>query len=273
MIGAHLPIGKGIWTIQKQMDILKIETCAIFLKNQRRFDFSHIEEKSVSKFKEEVKNPFTIVPHASYLINLANPKMQDQSYNCLIDDMKRCNLLGIGFYNIHPGSDTSKLGNKRALEMIAENLNKAIKEVPNVVVLLENMAGQGNVCGRTFEELKSIIDLIDDQSRIGVTLDTCHMFAGGYDIRSPELFEKIMLDFDRIIGMKYLKAVHLNDSKNEFNSRKDRHESIGKGQIGIEAFRYIMNSKFFEDIPMVLETPEPKNYAKEIEILRGLIQD
>jgi deoxyribonuclease-4 len=175
-------------------------------------------------------------------------------------------------YNIHPGSDTKGIG-KEALELVSVQLNRAMKDVPSVIILLENMAGQGSVCGRTFEELAYIIEHIEDKERIGVTLDTSHLFGAGYDIRTAENFEKIMREFDRIVGLKYLRAMHLNDSKCELDSRKDRHEQIGKGTIGIEAFRYIMNSSYFEDIPMILETPNPLEFGKEIALLRSLINE
>lgn len=269
IIGAHLSISKGICTLQKQMEMLGCNTCAMFLKNQRRFDSKPMDEQSAEEFRRVTKNPGIMVPHSSYLINLANPDTIEKSYACLIDDLKRCDRLGIVYYNIHPGSDVKRMGDK-ALLLIATNINRALEEVPNVVILLENMAGQGTVCGRTFAELSLIIQNINDKRRIGVTLDTCHMFGAGYDIRTASGFENVMQDFDRTIGMRYLKAVHLNDSKCDLGSRKDRHEQIGKGKIGVEAFKYIMNSDYFEDIPMVLETPDPLKYRDELALLRSL---
>lgn len=272
LIGPHLSVSKGIHTIQAQMMQLGCETCGIFLKNQRKYDFSPLDSRVVERFKQDVKDPAVLLPHGSYLINLANPETFEKSYRCFVDDLKRCNELGIRLYNLHPGSDTKKLGIKAALNLIAENLNKAMREVPNVIILIENMAGQGNVCGKTFEELKEIIDGIENKDRIGVTLDTCHMFCAGYDIRTPESFEEIMKEFDRKVGLRYLKAMHLNDSMNGFNTKKDRHESIGMGKIGTSAFQYIMNSEYFEDMPMILETPNPKKYAEELALLKSFIK-
>lgn len=271
LLGAHLSVAKGIDTVQKQMEELRSDTCALFLKNQRRFVSKPIDPQIVASFKKVTKSPEVLVPHGSYLVNLANEATLEKSYACLVDDMERCDRLGILYYNIHPGSDVNKMG-EGALRLIAKQLNKAIGAVPRVVVLLENMAGQGTVCGKTFEELACIIKHIEDKNRIGVTLDTCHMFAAGYDIRTADSFDKVMHDFDRIVGHKYLKAVHLNDSKFPLGARRDRHEHIGKGHIGIEAFRYIMNSHYFDNIPMVLETPEPDEYKNEIKLLRSLIE-
>lgn len=272
LLGGHLSISKGIHSIQDQMEVMNADTCALFLKNQRTFNFKPIEAAAVEKFKEHVKSPQLLVPHGSYLINLANPLTVEKSYACFIDDMRRCHALGILYYNIHPGSDTQNMG-KGALKLIADNINRAMKEVPNVVVLLENMAGQGNVCGKTFEELRQIIDQVEDQSRMGVTLDTCHLFGAGYDIRTEESFEKVMRNFDDIVGLDNMKALHLNDSKCELNSKKDRHEQIGKGKIGLDAFKYIMNSPYFDNIPMVLETPDDAQYKKEIQLLRSLVSE
>lgn len=270
IIGPHLSVSKGLFTVQKQMNILKCETCGLFLKNQKRYDSIPLTKEDISRFVKEVKDPGILLPHGSYLINFANPEIFEKSYSCLVDDLNRCKMLGIAMYNIHPGSDVKKLGSETALKLISTNLNKVMEDVSEVIILIENMAGQGNVCGRTFEELRTIIEGVNDKERIGVTLDTCHMFAGGYDIRLPENFQKIMDEFDRVVGLKYLKALHLNDSATEFNSRKDRHECIGKGKIGVEAFRFIMNSPIFENIPMILETPNPEKYGNEILLLRGL---
>ena len=272
IIGAHLPISKGIHTIQEQMEMLGCNTCALFLKNQRRYDSKPLDDETIKKFKSTVKDPTILLPHGPYLVNLANPEKVEKSYECFIDDVRRCHDLGILLYNIHPGSDTKGIG-KKALELVSIQLNRAMKDVPSVIILLENMAGQGSVCGRTFEELAYIIERVEDKERIGVTLDTSHLFSAGYDIRTAENFEKIMKEFDRIVGLKYLRAMHLNDSKCELDSRKDRHEQIGRGTIGIEAFRYIMNSSYFEDIPMILETPNPLEFGKEIALLRSLVNE
>lgn len=267
ILGAHLSISKGLFTVEKQMKMINCETCALFLKNQRTFNFQPLEQDVINKFKKTVQHPELLLPHASYLINLANDKDM-KGYHLMIDDLKRCNALGINLYNIHPGSNTQKNITK-AINNIADNINRAHKEVDNVIICLENMAGQGNTIGRRFEELKQIIDLVYDKSRIGITLDTCHLFGGGYDIRTFNSFENTMQEFNSIIGLQYLKAMHLNDSKMELNSRKDRHEELGKGKIGIDCFKFIMTSEYFINIPMILETPNPENYKNEIALLKS----
>lgn len=273
LIGAHLSIAKGMEKLQEQMNILGCETCAMFLKNQKRYASKELTKLEIEKFKKTIKNPEIMLPHGSYLINLANPETMEKSMECFLDDLRRCQSLGIRFYNLHPGSDTKGLGKEKTAQLIAANLNKAHKAVADVVICVEIMAGQGNVYGSTFEELRSLIDKIEDKSRIGITLDTAHMFGAGYDIRTAEEFEKRMQEFQEIIGLEYLKGMHLNDSAAEFGSKKDRHESIGKGKIGIEAFKFIMKSEYFEEIPMVLETPYPEKYAEEIKLLKSFITE
>lgn len=270
-IGVHLSISKGIHTIQEQMELLDSETCGIFLKNQKRYSSSKLTKESIRDFKECVINPAIILPHGSYLINFANAEGFEKSYDCLADDLSRCTSLGIKYYNVHPGANVNGLSKDKVAVLISNNINRTLKDFPSVTILIENMAGQGTVYGRTFEEIKAIIDNIEDKDRIGVTLDTCHMFAGGYDIRQQDEFERIMKNFNEIVGIKYLKAMHLNDSKEDFNSRKDRHESIGKGKIGLDAFKFIMNSEYFENMPMILETPSPEEYKAEIALLKSFI--
>ncbi len=272
LLGVHLPIGKGIHTLQQQMNTLKASTCALFLKSQRTYHFKKISEVDVRKFVECVRKPGILLPHGSYLINLANPgDAGRKSLDVLIDDLERCNALGIKMYNVHPGSDVDKLG-KKALALVSERLNRVLDAVPRVTILIENMAGQGSVVGSTFEELHDIIEGVSDKSRIGVCLDTCHMFGAGYDIRTHESFQAVMDTFDRVVGLGYLKAMHLNDSKKELGSRVDRHESIGKGMIGMDAFRFVMTSSMFRGIPLILETPDPEIYGREIEILKSFIE-
>lgn len=268
-LGAHLSIAKGLDTLQRQMELIGGDTCALFLKSSRSFASKPLTEEAAAAFRKAVRHPERLLPHGSYLINLASDEAGDKHYACLVDDMRRCHALGIRYYNIHPGSDVQKRG-RGALALIAAQLDRAMREVPGVVVLLENMAGQGTVCCASFEELGCIIEHVEDKARIGVTLDTCHLFAAGYDIRTAEGFERTMEAFDRAVGIGYLKAMHLNDSKCPLGSRKDRHEQLGKGLIGTEAFRYIMNSSYFEDMPLVLETPSPDEYKRELQLLRSL---
>jgi AP endonuclease-1 len=217
-------------------------------------------------------------------VNLAqaDPEKADQAYTCFLDDLQRCEALGIKLYNFHPGS-TGPNPRPEAIARIAAQLNKAHKATKTVVTVLENMAGSGNVIGSTWEDLRDIIALIDDKSRIGVCIDTCHSFAAGHDLRSPEAFKKTMDSFASTVGMPYLKALHLNDSKAPFSSHRDLHANIGTGFLGLRAFHNVVNFGPFQDLPMVLETPIDKKgpdgksvedksvWATEIKLLEGLI--
>ncbi|ADM12643.1 DNA lyase/endonuclease 4 [Encephalitozoon intestinalis ATCC 50506] len=270
IIGAHLSISKGIHTIQAQMELLGLDTCAIFLKSQRRYLAPPMKDGAAEMFQAHVLHPELIVPHGSYLINFGNPSLIDKSMECLVDDMERCRSLGIKMYNMHPGSDKGK-NRRECLRGVSSHINTALSRVQGVTVLIENMAGQGNVLGSSFEELRDIIGGIEDKQRIGICLDTCHLFGAGFDISTEEKFTEVMERFDRIVGLSFLKAMHINDSKEALGSKKDRHESIGKGMIGERAFRFIMNSRIFDNIPLILETPDPEKYKEEASFLRGLV--
>lgn len=199
-----------------------------------------------------------IVPHGSYLVNLAQeePAKAKQAYDCFLEDLHRCEALGIKLYNFHPGT-TNNQPRPAAIARIASALNRALSDTHTITPLLETMAGSGNVIGSTFADLASIIALIKDEhkSRIGICLDTCHLFAAGYDLRSPSSFSAVMRDLDSTIGMKYVKAVHLNDSKAPFGSRRDLHANIGTGFLGLRGFWNVVNEARFEGLPLVLETP------------------
>ncbi|KAM0671805.1 hypothetical protein OCOL_001247 [Ordospora colligata] len=251
------------------MDLLELDTCAIFLKNQKRYSSAPLSDTAAQMFHKNIRLPELIVPHSSYLVNLATDSAQ-KGMECFIDDLKRCNSLGIKMYNIHPGS--SKGGSvQSALANISRNINTALATVPDVIVLIENMAGQGNVLASSFEQIRDIIGAVDDKQRVGVCLDTCHLFGSGFDIRTEERFAEVIKRFDQTVGIQYLKAMHINDSKQPLGSRKDRHESIGKGLIGCDAFRFIMNSNFSDDIPLILETPDQGIYKHEARLLRSFI--
>ena len=218
------------------------------------------------------------------MVNLAQKEADKaaQAYSSFVDDLKRCDALGIKLYNFHPGN-TGPNPRSEAISRIAKALNKAHKETRTVIPVLETMAGGGNAIGSTFEDLRDAIAGVEDKSRVGVCIDTCHIFAAGYDIRTPEAFKKTLDEFDKIVGIKYLKALHLNDSKAPFNSHRDLHQNIGLGFLGLRTFHNVMNEARFEDLPMVLETPidhkdangktvEDKGvWAKEIKMLESLI--
>lgn len=282
-VGAHISAAGGVFNAFSNNSVINGKAFACFLKSQRKWTSPPLLDADVTKFNEKAtefnfEKKF-ILPHGSYLINLASsdPEMRAKSFDNFIDDLQRCNRFGISLYNFHPGSTVGKCSVSQALENVAESINRAHLLVPDVIVVLETMAGQGNVIGSKFEELRDIIAKVQDKSRIGVCIDTCHIFSAGYDIRSKKAFDKTMQKFESIIGFKYLKGVHLNDSKTGFNEGKDRHENIGKGKIGLNTFRYIMNDPRFDNIPMVLETPASESestevYSKEIELLYSLIE-
>ena len=262
---------------------------ALFLKSQRKWVSPPLAPEVRDQFKafcleHKYDAAKHVLPHGSYLVNLAQaePEKADQAYMCFLDDLQRCEALGIKLYNFHPGS-TGPHPRPEAIARIAAQLNKAHKTTKTVVTVLENMAGSGNVIGSTWEDLRDIIALIEDKSRVGVCIDTCHTFAAGYDLRSPEAFKKTMDSFSAIVGMPYLKALHLNDSKAPFSSHRDLHANIGTGFLGLRAFHNVVNFTPFQDLPMVLETPIDKKgpdgkvvedkgvWATEIKLLEGLI--
>ena len=282
-VGAHISAAGGVFNAFVNNAAVNGQAFACFLKSQRKWTSPPLSDSDVQKFNEKAlefkfEKRF-ILPHGSYLINLANPdaEARAKSFDNFVDDLQRCQKLGISLYNFHPGSTVGKCSVKEALQFVADAINKAHTMVSDVCVILETMAGQGNVMGSKFEELKGIIEKVEDKSRVGVCIDTCHIFSAGYDIRSKVAYEKTMAHFESIIGFKYLKGVHLNDSKTGFNEGKDRHENIGKGKIGLNTFRYIMNDPRFNDVPMVLETPAADDestdiYKQEIELLYSLIE-
>lgn len=264
----------------------------MFLKSQRKWENPPLQDEHRDLFHASCKEHTYdaskhILPHGSYLVNLAqeDPSKHAQAYTAFLDDLHRCESLGICLYNFHPGWTGPTATRDSALTRIAQSLNKAHKATKTVIPVLETMAGSGSVIGNTFEDLAGIISKVDDKSRVGVCIDTCHIFAAGYDLRTPSTFSAVMSDFDRIIGMKYLKALHLNDSKAPFSSHRDLHANIGTGFLGLRAFHNVMNEKRFQGLPMVLETPierkdvedekkmvEDKGvWAREIKMLEGLV--
>ncbi|KAF7885313.1 uncharacterized protein EAF01_011378 [Botrytis porri] len=289
-IGAHVSGAGGVQNSVNNSSRIGGNAFALFLKSQRKWVNPPLASEARDQFKalcKEQKYDASkfVLPHCSYLVNLAQPDEEkaNQAYGCFLDDLKRCEQLGIKLYNFHPGSTG---GNPRpeAIGRIAAQLNKAHKATKTVITLLENMAGAGNVIGSTWEDLRDIIALIDDKTRVGVCLDTCHTFAAGYDLRSPEAFKETMDGFDKIVGLPYLKALHLNDSKSPLASNRDLHANIGTGFLGLRAFHNVVNFEPFQNMPMVLETPtekkdakgktveDPSTWAKEIKLLEGLLE-
>ncbi len=218
--------------------------------------------------------PFQILPHDSYLINLGNPdkEMLAKSRGAFIDEMERCSQLGLDRLNFHPGSHLNKVTEEECLKLIAESVNIALDETKGVIAVLENTAGQGTNMGHRFEHLAYIIDLVEDKSRVGVCIDTCHSYTAGYDVKTAIGFNETFAHFDKVVGLKYLKGMHINDSKKDFGTRVDRHENVAKGFIGIEMFDIIVNDPRFDDMPLILETPDESKWADEIRELYGMIR-
>lgn len=247
------------------------EPNTVFIKNESENgkEKEYSDQSLIPIFKRNRKDINILVPHASYLINMANATEKRESHLlCFFDELKRCKLLGIKYLNIHPGSDISKVGIEKASQLIADAINEGHKRNTSVTILLENMAGQGRVLCSRFEEIKKIIDKVKDKERIGVCIDTAHLFGAGHDIRTKEKYENVINQIDQIIGLQYVKAMHLNDSLVDLNSKKDRHAQIGCGRIGKDAFKFIMRDKRFVDIPKILETPDETKYAQEIAMLK-----
>lgn len=264
ILGIHQSIKKGLHSIQTEMNLLHTSTCSFFLGSPRSFNSKPLTQNEIKLFQDNVSNPSNLLPHGSYLINLVN--REPKHINLFHSELLKCKQLGIQLYNIHPGSDTKNIGVSNALDQIALTIN-SIESGPRIII--ENMAGEGKKLGYSFEQLSGIIDRVEDKDRIGVCLDTCHLFAAGYDIRTEQKFEDVMVEFDNVVGVKYLKAMHLNDSKGDLGSRRDRHECIGRGKIGIEAFKFVMKSKWFKDVVLIIETPNEGREKEEIEMLRS----
>lgn len=273
-IGAHVSAAGGIENAPLNAHELGATAFALFSKNQRQWKAKPLTEKNIELFKGRCKEygykPEQILVHDSYLINLGHPETEglEKSRNAFIDEMQRCMQLGLDRLNFHPGSHLRKIDITACLSRIAESINIALDNSSGITAVIENTAGQGSNLGWRFEELAEIIDKVEDKDRIGVCIDTCHTFAAGYDLRSFDACENTFAEFDKIVGFKYLKGMHLNDSKGELGSRKDRHHSLGKGEIGWDAFEYIMKDNRFNHVPMVLETIDETIWKDEISSLK-----
>ena len=269
-VGAHVSASGGVENAPLNAKKIGAKAFALFVKNQRRWKAKAISPKSIEKFKQNCLEtgyaPEHILPHDGYLINLGHPEAEglEKSRAAFLDEMQRCQQLGLKFLNFHPGSHLKKIDPDECLNRIAESVNLALDQTKGVAAVIENTAGQGTNMGFKFEHLAHIIDRVEDKTRVGVCIDTCHSYSAGYDIKSPGGFDAVLKEFDRIIGLSYLKAVHINDSKKDNGSRVDRHNSIGQGTLGVEPFRFIMNDARFADMPLILETPDDTLWAQEI---------
>lgn len=273
-IGCHLSASKGYKAMGKQAIELGANTFAFFTRNPRGGSAKEIVEKDVEAFLEIAKeHEFgKLVAHAPYTMNACAEKenIRQLAFEMLEDDIRRMEYTPGNYYNFHPGSHVGQ-GAEKGIEMIAEVLNTVLKPEQTTIVLLETMAGKGSEVGRNFEELQEIIDRVELKHKLGVCFDTCHVWDGGYDIVNN--LDGVLNEFDSVIGLDKLKAIHLNDSMNDIGSHKDRHQKIGEGHIGLEAMKRIINHPALKDKPFILETPNDEaGYAKEIALLRGLCE-
>lgn len=272
-IGAHVSASGGVENAPLNAKEIGANAFALFTKNQRQWVSAPLTAKSIELFKEYCTNggfdASYIMPHDSYLINLGNPDEEaiQKSRAAFIDEMQRCEQLGLKMLNFHPGSHLNKISVEQCLDEIAANINLALSKTNGVTAVIENTAGQGSNVGNKFEELRYIIDRIDDKSRVGICIDTCHTYSAGYDIVGD--YDGVFGEFDRIVGFEYLKGIHLNDTKKPLGSRVDRHESLGLGLLGMDFFRRFMKDSRFDNMPIVLETPDESRWAEEIALLRS----
>ena len=277
-IGAHVSASGGLFNAPLNAGAIGASAFAMFTKNQKQWNAKPLTEEEIAQFKTAVSDngfsPDYILPHDSYLINLGNadPDKRNRSRASFTEEISRASALGLKYVNFHPGSHLKEISEEECLDLIADSMNQALAEpgTGNVMAVIEATAGQGTNVGYRFEHIARIIAGTEDKSRVGVCIDTCHIFAAGYDISTAAGWDAVMAEFDRTIGIKYLKAMHLNDAKKPCGSRVDRHECIGKGCIGLESFKYIMENPYFENMPLVLETPEPDLWAEEIKLLHTL---
>ena len=278
-IGAHVSAAGGLANAAIRAAEIEATAFALFTKNQRQWRAAPLTTEVIDDFKAACEKyhytPAQILPHDSYLINLGHPVEEalEKSREAFIDELARCQQLGLTLLNFHPGSHLLQIDEDKCLARIAESINIALAQTEGVTAVIENTAGQGSNLGFKFEHLAAIIDGVEDKSRIGVCIDTCHAFAAGYDLRTTEACAETFAEFERIVGFQYLRGMHLNDAKSEFGSRVDRHQSLGLGNIGHDAFRFIMQDNRFDGIPLVLETTNPDIWGEEIAWLKAQQQE
>ena len=273
-IGAHVSISGGVENAPLNAAAIGARAFAMFTKNQRQWKSAPLTEGSIAAFRQNcAAHGFTadhILPHDGYLINLGNPDAEKRavSRESFLDEMTRCMQLGLKYLNFHPGSHLREIPPEECLKLIAAEVRSVLAETEGVCAVIENTAGQGSNVGSPFEELARLIELIGIPERVGVCIDTCHAYAAGYDLKDD--YDRVMDRFGSLIGFEFLKGMHLNDSKSVLNGHLDRHHSIGKGELGIETFRRIMNDPRLDGIPMVLETIDETIWKEEIELLYSL---
>ncbi len=277
-VGAHVSASGGVENAPVNAYAIGAKAFALFTKNQRQWVSKPLTDKSISLFKENCEKygykPHQILPHDSYLINLGHPDSMalEKSRTAFLDELQRCEQLGLDRLNFHPGSHLKKISEESCLATIAESINMALDKTSGVIAVIENTAGQGSNLGFKFDHLAYIIDRVEDKSRVGVCIDTCHTYTAGYDIKTEAGYKHTFDEFESIVGFQYLKGMHLNDSKKELGTRVDRHHSIGQGFIGEPLFKRIMNDSRFDNIPLILETPDDSLWAEEIALLYSFVE-
>ncbi len=273
-VGAHVSASGGVQNAPLNAQAIGANAFALFTKNQRRWEAKPLDPKSIDAFRENCAvagiSAEQVLPHDSYLINLGHPDNEalEKSRLAFVDELERCAQLGLCYLNFHPGSHLREISESECLTRIAESINLALDQTEGVTAVIENTAGQGSNLGHSFAQIAEIIEQVEDKTRVGVCLDTCHLFAAGYDLRTAESCAEVFSDFSDTVGFEYLCGMHLNDSKGGLNSRLDRHHSLGQGEIGLDVFRFLMADDRFRGIPLVLETIDETIWADEIQLLR-----
>lgn len=277
-IGAHVSAAGGVENAPANAHGIGATGFALFTKNQRQWVAAPLTAAQIDAFRKACDKygytPAQILPHDSYLINLGHPEREalEKSRAAFLDEMQRCEALGLDRLNFHPGSHLQKISPERSLDLIAESINIALDKTCGVTAVIENTAGQGSNLGFAFEHLAYLIERVEDKSRVGVCIDTCHAFAAGYDLRTAEACDKTFAELERVVGFGYLKGMHLNDAMKILGSHVDRHTPLGEGMIGMECFRYIMQDARFDGIPLILETPDEQRWPEEIALLKSLAE-
>ena len=277
-IGAHVSAAGGVENAPANAHGIGATGFALFTKNQRQWVAAPLTAAQIDAFRKACDTygytPAQILPHDSYLINLGHPEREalEKSRAAFLDEMQRCEALGLDRLNFHPGSHLQKISPERSLDLIAESINIALDKTRGVTAVIENTAGQGSNLGFAFEHLAYLIERVEDKSRVGVCIDTCHAFAAGYDLRTAEACDKTFAELERVVGFGYLKGMPLNDAMKILGGHVDRHTPLGEGMIGMECFRYIMQDTRFDGIPLILETPDEQRWPEEIALLKSLAE-
>ncbi len=275
-IGAHVSVEGGVANAPLNAQKIGAKSFALFTRNPNRWASKPLSVKEIDLFRQNCVecgySPDFILPHDSYLINLGapDPAKLEMSRNAFLDEMQRCEQLGLTMLNFHPGSHLNQMPIDECLARIAESINITLDKTDGVKAVIESTAGQGSNLGHSFEQLATIIDKVEDKTRVGICVDTCHTFAAGYDLATPEGYQDAWNCFGEVIGFNYLSGMHINDSKKGLGSRVDRHELIGKGALGLGFFRQLMADSRMDNIPLILETPDPSIWAEEIELLYNM---